>query len=59
MAVKMKYQSIKEQAGFSVMKMALDRAEQSGRDVVEMAESAEPASAPAGSFPGSIIDISV
>ncbi|MDR3349543.1 MAG: YjfB family protein [Acidaminococcales bacterium] len=57
MAVKMKYQSVKEQASFSIMKMALDLAEQSGQDILKMTESVEPAPAPLGNFPGNIIDI--
>jgi hypothetical protein len=59
MAVSMKYQSVREQASFSVAKMAIDLAEQSGKDLLEMVESGGRADTPQNAFTGNIIDISV
>ena len=61
MAVKMKCQSVKEQASIRVAKMALELTEQSGREILEMVEGSAPAAAssPGSPFPGNVIDISV
>jgi len=39
MAISMKFQSVREQAGFQVAKLALDMMEQTGGDIAKLLES--------------------